>query len=184
MNLTEERNYLRALILGTLLIGLLILLGAAFRGTPIGLGAQRNASRTRTALALTEQALMGPFPTSTGPTPSPTFTPRDTITPTPTPSITPTPTRFRFFLNTATPRTLVPRPDGTQAPILIPTNTAIPVQPTVIVQPPTSVPPTSVPPTSVPPTRVQPTRLPPTQPQGNPTQCVNPQGHPIPCRKN
>lgn len=91
-----------------------------------------RANSTRTAIALTSQALYGPFPTATGPTPTPSWTPSITPTPTVTPTNTPTPTRVRYFLNTPTPRTLVPGTDQTS----------------------TSAPPTEEPrPTSIPPTQ-------------------------------
>jgi hypothetical protein len=73
-----------------------------------GLALFARSNSTRTAIALTFQALMGPFPTATGPTPTPSWTPSLTPTPTITPSNTPTPTRVRYFINTGTPRTLVP----------------------------------------------------------------------------
>jgi hypothetical protein len=74
-----------------------------------GLALFANANSTRTAIALTSQALFGPFPTATGPTPTPSWTPSMTPTPTLTPRNTPTPTRVRYFINTSTPRTLVPQ---------------------------------------------------------------------------
>ena len=86
-----------------------------------------RANSTRTSIALTSRALMGPFPTATGPTPTPSRTPADTSTPTPTPSITPSPTRIRYFIDTATPRTLVPQTGQTSTSVP-PTNP--PRQPT------------------------------------------------------
>src|SRR5215212_12146790 len=59
---------------------------------------QTRASNTRTAIALTSQALLGPFPTSTGPTPTLRFTPSVTLTPsaTRTPLETSSPTLYVF----------------------------------------------------------------------------------------
>lgn len=94
-----------------------------------------RANSTRTAIALTSQALYGPFPTATGPTPTASWTPSLTPTPTVTPTNTPTPTRVRYFINTSTPRTLVPQTGQTStgAPPTEPpraTNTsAPPIQP-------------------------------------------------------
>ena len=103
-----------------------------------------RANSTRTAIALTSQALYGPFPTATGPTVTASWTPSMTPTPTVTPSYTPTPTLVHYFIDTSTPRTLVPKIGGTSTGV------------------PTSVQPTSVQPTDRPPaTR---TSVPPTQP--------------------
>ena len=169
------------------------------------LGAYRDVSAYGCPLlnTMTSQALYGPFPTATGPTPTITKTPTVTPTATITPSNTPTPTPIRFFLDTATPRTAIPNigitsiPGSTFAPTAIFINTPIPptnapFQPTQPVIQPTQPPfqPTQpvVQPTQPPP---QPTQPPPqpTQPPPQPTQppatkkaCVNPQGHPIPCR--
>ena len=135
------------------------------RPSVLGLEVASRANSTRTALALTSRALYGPFPTSTGPTPTITKTRTLTPTPTETPSNTPSPTPIRYFIDTATPRTLVPNSGST----LIPASTTIPTN-------------QSIQPTSPP---AQPTQPPPqpTQPPAQPTKkaCVNPQGHPIPC---
>jgi hypothetical protein len=146
------------------------------RPTVSGLELFARANSTRTSLALTSGALMGPFPTATGPTPTPSRTPSNTFTPTNTPSVTPSPTPVRYFINTATPRTLVPRTDLTST-LAPPVPTSIP--PTEPPARPTS---TSVPPTD-PPTRPTRTPVPPTDPPTQPTQCVNPQDVPIPCPK-
>jgi hypothetical protein len=152
-NRQEKQVYIQVLV-GCLLC--LFLTGVFFvitfrRPSVLGLGISARVSGTRTALALTSNALYGPFPTATGPTPTASKTRTITPTPTLTPSDTPTPTPLRFFIDTATPRTLVPRSEST--PILA---TNPPIQPTA--------------------PAVQPTN-PPVQP----TPCVNPQGHPIPC---
>jgi hypothetical protein len=164
VNLRDEQFYLKALAACTILIGLIWFVASAFRNPTSTLSTQ-NASRTRTAIALTEQVLYGPFPTATGPTPTVTNTPRDTVTPTPTASRTPTPTRFRYFIDTAAPRR--PRPNAGSTPV-----------------PPTAalIQPTNPPPTHAPPTNLPPTNPPPTDPPINPTPCLNPQGHPIPCK--
>lgn len=117
-----------------------------------GLEVFTRSNGTRTALALTSQALYGPFPTATGPTPTITKTRTLTPTPTVTPSNTPSPTPLRFFIDTATPRTAMPPSARTS----IPASTSVQIPPTDPLAQPT---------------------LPPVQP----TACVNPQGHPIPC---
>jgi len=92
-----------------------------------------RANSTRTAIALTSQALYGPFPTATGPTVTPSKIPSLTPTATVTPSNTPTATLVRYFIDTSTPRTLIPQinqtstgapPTGTSMPP--PTRTSIP----------------------------------------------------------
>ena len=93
-----------------------------------------RANSTRTSIALTSQALFGPFPTPTGPTPTPSRTRAPTSTPTPTPSTTPSPTPIRYFIDTATPRTLVPGFDPGSTlipPTSSPRPTNPPRQPTV-----------------------------------------------------
>ena len=151
------------------------------RPSVLGLEVLTRANGTRTAIALTSRALYGPFPTATGPTPTITNTPTLTETPTTTPSNTATPTPFRFFIDTATPRTPNPKSQATSVPVnpptqssIRPTNTSAPqVQPTSPPAQPTSPPPQ---PTSPPP---QPTSPPPAQ--STQKACLNPQGHPIPC---
>jgi hypothetical protein len=94
-----------------------------------GLELFARANSTRTSIALTSGALLGPFPTATGPTPTPSRTRAPTSTPTATPSATPSPTPVRYFIDTATPRTLVPGFD--QGSTLIPPQaTNPPRQPT------------------------------------------------------
>ena len=177
LNWKENRVMLQVLV-GCLLC---IFLTAIFyvltfrRPSVSGLNLSSRANSTRTALALTEKALLGPFPTSTRPTPTNSNTP--TITPTPTVTSTPTATRTprRFFLFTSTPRTGVP---DTGAPVF-PNATSVPatnppVQPTNPAIQPTNPPRPTNPP--------QPTNPPPPPPTEE-TPCVNPQGHPIPCKK-
>jgi len=152
-NRKEKQVYIQVLV-GCLLC--LFLTGVFFvitfrRPSVLGLGVSGRVSGTRTALALTSNALYGPFPTSTGPTPTASKTRTITPTPTLTPSDTATPTPLRFFIDTATPRTLVPHSESTSIP----------------------VPATQVPPINPP--------IQPTAPPAQPTRCVNPQGHPIPC---
>src|SRR4026209_717594 len=59
------------------------------RPSVLGLEVFTRANSTRTAIALTSQALYGPFPTATGPTP--TVTKTRTVTPSPTLTFTTTP---------------------------------------------------------------------------------------------
>lgn len=140
----------------TYLIGLI-------QPTISGLALFARANSTRTAIALTSQALYGPFPTATGPTVTPSWTPSMTPTPTLTPSNTPTQTPVRYFIDTSTPRTLVPRIDETSTNV----SQTEPPQPT-------SVPPTQRPhPTS---TAVQATDPPqqPTSPPRKSTKTAKP----------
>ena len=114
-------------LLGVLLFLFLTVLSyliGLFQSSLPGMALFAKSNSTRTAIALTFQALLGPFPTATGPTPTPSWTPSMTSTPTVTPSITPTPTRVRYFLNTSTPRTLVPGAPSTVQPQ--PTRTSVP----------------------------------------------------------
>jgi hypothetical protein len=177
-NWKENRIPLQAL-LGVLLC--IFLTGLFYvitfrRPSVLGLEVFSRANSTKTALALTSRALYGPFPTATGPTPTSTKTRTPTPTPTETPSKTPSPTPIRYFIDTATPRTLVPHGGSTlsSASTSIPPNP--PIQPT---SPPAQPPPQSTQPPA------QPTQPPPqsTQPLSQSTKkaCVNPQGHPIPC---
>jgi len=188
LNLKENRFYLQALKGIGLFIGLLIVSWIVFRAPNDNVDAPRNASSTRTAIALTAGALMGPFPTATGPTPTASKTPTITPTFTSTPTSTLSPTPFRYFISTATPRTAVPRsntafPSIASSTVFAATHTPIPpIQPTNTSAPPaqpTDPPPTLIPPTDPPPTPVQPTDPPPLPVQATP--CLNPQGHPIPC---
>ena len=153
------------------------------RPSVLGLGAIKRASSTRTAMALTSQALYGPFPTPTGPTATITKTPTVTPTMTVTPSNTASPTPLRFFIDTPTPRTPIPNSGRTSLPASTATSAPPPqpTQPQATQPPPQATQPPPQPtqppqPTSPPP---QPTQPPPTQPTDK--GCLNPQGHPIPC---
>src|SRR6185295_7833545 len=86
------------------------------RPSILGLEVVSRANSTRTAIALTSRALYGPFPTATGPTP--TITKTRTVTPSPTLTFTTTPssTPIRFFIDTATPRTVIPHVGATLIP--------------------------------------------------------------------
>ena len=104
----KENPIFLQFLLGCLLFLFLSVLSYIFgiiQPSVSGLALFARSNSTRTAIALTYQALMGPFPTATGPTPTPSWTPSMTSTPTPTPTVTPTPTAVRYFLNTSTPRT-------------------------------------------------------------------------------
>ena len=130
-----RENRANAMILfGVLLILGLILAVYALTSleSPDAAGLQRDAKSTRTALALTAQALLGPFPTSTAPTAtaseisSPTWTPTRTPTRTRTPTSTPI-TFITFTARTNQPRvtfTSTPRPPATSTPR--PTRTRVP----------------------------------------------------------
>ena len=98
---------------------------------------QRNASSTRTALALTSQALLGPFPTFTAPTVTASEIPSPTSTPTRTPTRTPTSTATPVVFVTFTARTIQPRATFTNTPRPPATSTPRPTR--------TRVPPTTYP---------------------------------------
>ena len=113
------------------------------RELPDASNLQRHASSTRTALALTSDALLGPFPTSTAPSPTWTHTrtPTRTRTPTATPDVL-----ITFTARTLDPRatfTNTPRPPATSTPR--PTRTPVPPRPTNSPVPPTVPPPTQQP---------------------------------------
>jgi len=187
LSIRGNRFYLQAFGVGILFISLIVLMWITFRPST-DVNAQRNVPGTKTALALTQQFLLGPFPTGTRPTPTASKTPTATPTVTLTPTTTLTPTAIRYFIDTLAPRTRAPSfnpvspfiPTSTAQAVI---NTPIPVQPTNTSGPPiqpTNPPPTSPPqPTSPPPTSApQPTSPP---PPAQPTPCLNPQGQPIPC---
>ena len=163
------RFYSQAFRIFSLFIGLMIIIWILFGDPPNDANAQKKASSTRTSIALTEKALLGPFPTATGPTRTASALPTITSTPTQTITNTPTFTPFRYFINTSTPRTPgsrnspVTSPVNTDLPPVQPGNTSAPPPPTAQPQPPTAQP--------------QPT----SPPAAQPTSCANPQGHPIPC---
>jgi len=154
--LRENRFYLQTVGATALFIGLIVVLWIAFNDPTSRGDAEKSANSTRTALAMTERALLGPFPTATAPTATASKTPTNTFTPThtttPLPSRTPTP-----FLSA----TLRPKRPNEEIP-----DTSIPVQPTVrpastrISNPPTNPPPADAP--------TQPPANPPTQPPANP----------------
>ena len=99
-----------------------------------------------------------------------------------TPTLTGSPTSFFGITSTRRPG------DNSQPATVAPTRSITTNEPPTN-QPPTSQPPISQPPTNQPPTSQPPTRVPPTDvvepptDEPNPT-CVNPQGHPIPCKSN
>ncbi|HJR80599.1 MAG TPA: hypothetical protein VJ821_11035 [Anaerolineales bacterium] len=166
----KEHPIFLQVLLGCLLFLFLFVLSYLFSLLEPGSGLElfARANSTRTSIALTSAALMGPFPTATGPTPTPSHTPSITPTPTVTPTNTPTPTPIRYFINTGTPRTLVPHTDQTST-VLPPGSTS------------TSVPPTNRPPatrTPIPPTNPprQPTSPP--QPTNPPPRATNPPPEP------
>src|SRR5215210_2479200 len=140
MNLPwKEDPTLRQFLLGFILILLVLVLFyiiAVMQPGVTVLDLFSRASGTRTSIALTSQALYGPFPTATGPTQTPTRTPSITPSPTVTPTGTASPTPIRYFLETRTPRTRVPGADLTStAATPVPTNTSVlatrtPIRPT------------------------------------------------------
>ena len=122
MNLRwREQPLVRQVLQAVLLVFFLVLaayLYALIQPSISSLEVFARANSTRTSIALTSQALFGPFPTPTGPTPTPSRTRPPTSSPTPTPSTTPSPTPIRYFIDTGTPRTLVPGfdPGSTSSP--------------------------------------------------------------------
>lgn len=188
LNVNQNRFYIQAVLVGSLLLGLILFLWNSL-GLSSDADAPRRANSTRTAIALTEQALLGPFPTATGPTPTASSTPTMAFTPTVTRTNTPTFTPFRYFINTATPRTpfarnAAPSLPTSTSPALVSTSTPPPpAQPTNTSAPPpilpTNPPPTSPPQPTSPPSTSAPQPTPPSAAQ--PTPCLNPQGHPVPC---
>jgi hypothetical protein len=112
-----NRMYLQALLAILFILGLILVLYAlTSRESPDTLEAQRNANSTRTAVALTSQALLAPFPTSTAPTSTPSETPSQTLTPTRTPTNTRTPTQTPIPFITLTARTGAPGATLTSTP--------------------------------------------------------------------
>lgn len=145
------RWYILAQIL--LCVGLAaVAYGLTFDRTRVlGLQDQKNVANTKTAIASTAQALMGPFPTATMPTRTPTstvtVTPLISATPTVTSSLTPTASKTPNRFMSATPKGSSNGAVATRTP---PGKTATSVRVTPSAKPPT--PPTSEPPTSEPPT--------------------------------
>lgn len=123
----ENRIPIQILLATLLCIGALLLIYTfAFRHSPMDTEAQQKANGTKTALALTSGALLGPFPTSTAPTATPSDTPTLTPTlPTATPTVTRTPSPTRTLIPTFTPRTSEAHSTTTASPI-IPSGTPIP----------------------------------------------------------
>lgn len=157
----REDPILLQVLLGVLLFLFLLMLSYVLSLIQPRLGGMdlfARANSTRTSIALTSNALLGPFPTATGPTRTPSYTPSITPTPTVTASATPTSTPIRYFIDTATPRTLVPGLEQT-------TIAGTPVRPTSTSAPPTE--PRRPTATSIPATD------PPRQPT-NPPQATNP----------
>jgi hypothetical protein len=155
LNITVNRSNLRSMGLVAFFIAAIFWLWLTFRGPDMDSGAFGGAASTKTALALTSDALLGPFPTSTVPTQTPSEIPTITSTmPTATPSSTRTPTPTATFLSTATLRTREPGPTPTGPGTLVPTSTRL--DPTRTSVPPTNTP--ESPPPTVPPL---PTRQPP-----------------------
>ena len=186
MNLRWKENpELVQILLGIALLLFLLLLAYALgfiRPSVSALDLFSRANSTRTSIALTSDALLAPFPTATGPSPTASHTPSITPTPTNTPTATPSPTLFRYFIDTGTPRTLVPGydltfPASTPMPTsVVPTRTSLPPQqPTDPPQQPTNPPqqPTNPPqqPTNPP---QQPTNNPPPHPTRRPTKTPKP----------
>ena len=135
-----RENRMNILIVFALLFILGVILAVytlTSRESPGAANTQQDASSTRTALALTSQALLGPFPTSTLPTATATeiFTP--TWTPTRTPTRTHTPTATPVVIVTFTARTNQPRHTFTSTPRPLATATPRPTR--------TRVPPTTYP---------------------------------------
>ena len=136
-----RENRMNVLIVFALLFILGVILAVytlTSRESPGAANSEQDASSTRTALALTSQALLGPFPTSTLPTATATeiFTP--TWTPTRTPTRTPTPTATTAVIVTFTARTNQPRSTFTSTPR--PPATATPRPTRTRVPPPTTYP--------------------------------------------
>lgn len=182
-----NRFYLQALGVSGLFIGLLLTLWTA-SGGPASEAEVRNANNTRTAIALTEVFLLGPFPTSTAPTSTAWLTPTRTVSPTNTLPHTSTPTPTHIIIYPTATQTKGSGPMSTQPPLPAPTYTSIPPTQTPIPQP-TNPPPTNPPPTDPPPTDPPPTD-PPVEPPPPTTDtdppfpqlpCLNPVGIPIPC---
>ena len=139
VNLNSQQNRIRLQILFISIFGLGLLLLAylfASRRSPLDAEAVQGANSTKTALAMTAGALLGPFPTSTVPTTTASDTPTLTPTlPTVTPSVTRTPTPTQTLILTFTTRTNQPR--STTLPTSIPSRTPIPpsktpVKPTIM----------------------------------------------------
>ena len=134
MNLRWGDNpELRQVVLACLLLlflGTLSYLISLVQPSVSGLELFARANRTRTAIALTSNALLGPFPTATGPSPTPPRTPEGTLTPTVTWTPSLTPTRTPFVWSTGTLRTGLPSASATvtRTATLRPTATRTPTR--------------------------------------------------------
>lgn len=141
-NLRENRVNIMILFAVLFILGVIL---AVYRLTsrkpPDPADLERNASSTRTALALTSQALLGPFPTATAPTATASAIPSPSETPTRTPTRTRTPTATPEVFITFTARTLAVRATFTNTPRPTLTRTPVPPRPTNTPVPPTAVPP-------------------------------------------
>lgn len=112
MNSKKNREHWHVLVGCLLCAGLLSLSYGLFFKSPSALGmqeqAQKNVNSTKTVLAGTANALLGPFPTATSPTrtPSPTATATPIISATPsmTPSVTRSPSATPNHVVSATPK--------------------------------------------------------------------------------
>jgi hypothetical protein len=121
----ENRARLQVLFAGLLLIGLIAAVATAMvRSSPGGGDTQGDANGTGTAIALTSEALLGPFPTATAPSATASDIPSATPLPTLTPTRTPTLTASAVVIVTLTERTSLPRPTFTQT--RVPTRTPVP----------------------------------------------------------
>lgn len=153
-NLSENRTTVMIVFVLLLILGVILTVYRMTSREPQdATGLQRDASSTRTALALTSQSLLGPFPTPTAPTATASQIPSPTWTPTRTPTRTPTSTATPVVFITLTARTTVPRATFTNTPRPPATSTRIPTRTQV---PPTRTPvPPTAPPTTPPPTSYQ-----------------------------
>lgn len=143
-----NRVQLQVLLQILMCIGLILVAYAGIFGNTIrgSIDAQRSASSTKTAIAMTAGALMGPFPTATVPTATASNIPTITSTiPTPTPTATRTLAPTATLLQSPTPRTRDSNPAA--PPAAVSTN-----QP----NPPTSAPTDPPPPTDEPPPATEP----------------------------
>jgi hypothetical protein len=157
LDITGYRLNLRTAGIATLILAAILWLWSAFGDPSQGFDIFSSSNSTKTAIALTSDALLGPFPTSTMPTYTPTTIPTITSTlPSPTPSATRTPTPTVTFLPTATVRTrepglITPGVWTSTPPSLRPTSTQARPTNTSFSPPNTPVPPTNIPPTQPPP---------------------------------
>jgi hypothetical protein len=169
VNAKDNRFYLQALGVSVLFVALLYVIWNAFHTPTNEIEALRNANETKTAVAMTAQALLGPLSTTTPATatvsPSPTFTLTFGFTSTATRTSTPTSHPIiTFVVPSSTPRptrvpprptqTNPPPPQPTNTPIRQPTNTPVPAPSNTRIPPPTT---TRVAPSNTPAPPPQPT---------------------------